>query len=432
MKRIVNIATVVVVWVLFGVILTLLIMREREYSEQLDIRSLSFVIHGDESPHAQVDERGEVNERSLLNILDRNSIKLVGSRAYSVNFGYVESLLEGNGFVERAECYINRGGDMTIEVWRRDAAMRLMLDGYNCYLSYDGLLFDAPVGSPILTHLVTGSYRPLFYGSFRGSIDDYTEERIEQIDRRIEAIEVERYPILKRQRENDEQHGELRKRYINRRLLESEDEFDVRVAELRESNQRLRSQFHERSLEIKSELSTIDKRIRAERLAQKKLRKKCEDMYNLLIFVETINDDPFWRSEIVQIVLKEGSNSTMRIELMVRSGSFKVVFGSLDALYDFCWSEDAPNWSEIYDEDRMWSEIYAIDNRSNLQIFGNEQMIRRRGVEAVRREKRESVRSLVEERLDRLRGLYNDALVRVGWDRYREINIEFKSQVVCR
>lgn len=432
MKRVTNIALVALSWLLFVAALILLVGRSRDYYDKLTVSSLTFVIHGDESPHMGGNQMGEVSEKSLLNVLDRNRIKPVGGRVNSLNFSYIESLIEGNGFVERAECYVNREGDMTIEVWRRDAALRLMLDGYNSYISYDGLLFDAPVGSPILTHLVTGSYRPLFHADYRGSIDDYTEERIEQIDRKIETIEMERYPILKRQRENSEEWRELRKKYINRGLFESEDEFDIRVADLRESNQRRRSELTERSQQIKMELATIDKRVRVERLEQKKLRKKCEDIYNLLIFVEGINDDPFWRSEIVQILLTEGSNSTMRIELVVRSGSFKVLFGSLDSLYDFCWGEDEQNWSEINDEDHMWSDIYNVDGGAKITFMGNDQIVRQRGVERVRDSSSDRVRSLVEERLSRLKGLYDDALVRVGWDKYKQINIEFKNQVVCR
>ncbi len=432
MAKVVKIVAISAVWLLFGALLISLAVRSREYREQLVVRSLTLEIHGDESPLIDGDARFEVNEQSLLNTLKHAKIEIVGKRASSLNISFIESTLEGGGFVERAECYINREGDMTIEVWRRRAALRLMVDNYNCYLTDDGILFEAPKGSPILTHLVTGSYKPLFPSNYRGSIDSYVEDQIEQLDRVIESIEVERYPILKRQRENNDDRSEVQKRFINRRLLESEDEFDVRVMELRESNHKLRTLYADRARNIKSELESIDNRINRERVKQKKLRKKCEDLYNLLIFVEVLNSDPFWRSEVVRIELHEGSNSDMRVELIVRSGSFRVIFGSLDAVSNYSWGSGELNWKEIYDDERLWDDIYSVNQSSRYTFMGNVQMSRRRGVERIRSESREAVESIAHERLERLRNLYDNALVRVGWDRYREINVEFKSQVVCK
>ena len=53
-------------------------------------------------------------------------------------------------------------------------------------------------------------------------------------------------------------------------------------------------------------------------------------------------------------------------------------------------------------------------------------------MEQLRDSRNNVIESIVEERLDRLYNFYEEALSRVGWDRYREINIEFKSQVVGR
>ena len=204
-----------------------------------------------------------------------------------------------------------------------------------------------------MTHIATGDYRPIFPKGYKGYIEDYAEAQIEDIDRVIEALEREKYPILKRREENNDERKEMRKRYISRKLWESEDEFDVLVATLREENQRLRRLYADRASQIDRDMSAVERRIDNERIKQKNIRKKCEDIYNLLIFVKSVNADSFWRSEIVQIIISEGSNSDMRIELLVRSGDFRVVFGALSTLNNFSWGDEQIDWNEIYDEEQL-------------------------------------------------------------------------------
>ena len=106
----------------------------------------------------------------------------------------------------------------------------------------------------------------------------------------------------------------------------------------------------------------------AEREKQKKLRKSYEDFLKLLNFVVLVEKDDFWRSEIVQIVVAKGPDGAPEIELVPRTGSHTVIFGSPD---------DA------------------------------------------------------EEKLAKLLTFYRRGLRNIGWEEYRTINVKYKEQVVC-
>ena len=93
-----------------------------------------------------------------------------------------------------------------------------------------------------------------------------------------------------------------------------------------------------------------------------------EDFLKLLNFVVLVEKDDFWRSEIVQIVVAKGPDGAPEIELVPRTGSHTVIFGSPD---------DA------------------------------------------------------EEKLAKLLTFYRRGLRNIGWEEYRTINVKYKEQVVC-
>ena len=77
---------------------------------------------------------------------------------------------------------------------------------------------------------------------------------------------------------------------------------------------------------IREEIERIAGLQEAERRKQKKLEKSYEDFMKLLTFVETVEDDDFWRSEVVQITAKTTPSGALEVELTPRSGRFAVLF----------------------------------------------------------------------------------------------------------
>ena len=185
---------------------------------------------------------------------------------------------------------------------------------------------------------------------------------------RIAEIEREKYPLYRAERENDENIKALRRMTIKKGLFERRENFERRVKELREKKARLRREYRYTARVLQERIDKISARQAAEREKQKKLRKSYEDFLKLLNFVVLVEKDDFWRSEIVQIVVAKGPDGAPEIELVPRTGSHTVIFGSPD---------DA------------------------------------------------------EEKLAKLLTFYRRGLRNIGWEEYRTINVKYKEQVVC-
>ncbi len=369
MNRVLSIIGYVFAWIAVVGVVALFAMKSHEHREALVVKSVDVMIVD------SVSSDNLVTSQMVHDMLKSSRMSILGERAAQLPLQQIESTIAKNGFVKGVEVYVNYEGEMTIEVEQRTPIARILLDGYNCYLTSDGFIFDAPRSTALYTTVITGDYRPLFKAGYVGYIDDYKKMRIEQLEQEIERVEREKYPIYLRERENDEARRDVRKRFINRSAFESKDDFAKRVADLRNENQTLRNRYAYRQKVIDAELKALEKQQEHYREEQKKVEKKCDNIYNLITFVRMVERDDFWRSEIVQIDLEEGDSSDrdMRVSLAVRSAKFIVTMGEL------------------------------TDDRDDLKS-----------------------------KFNRLRSFYDEALTRVGWDRYREINIEYKNQVVCR
>ena len=171
--------------------------------------------------------------------------------------------------------------------------------------------------------------------------------------------------------ENDRRIAQLRRRRIKRQWwrFESAGDFERRVAELRREKAILRRSYRYEARLIGQEIDALARRQEQERLRQKKLEKSYEDFAKLLTFVESVESDAFWRSEVVQIVARTTPAGALEIDLVPRSGRHTVRFGRL---------EDA------------------------------------------------------ERKFDKLMRFYRGGLSRIGWEEFRTIDLRYNDQVVCR
>lgn len=57
----------------------------------------------------------------------------------------LERLIARNGFVADARVTVSYSGVLHVAVWQRTPLMRLLIDGYNSYVTEEGYLFAVPV-----------------------------------------------------------------------------------------------------------------------------------------------------------------------------------------------------------------------------------------------------------------------------------------------
>ena len=195
----------------------------------------------------------------------------------------------------------------------------------------------------------------------RDWLNPYTIPGLQDVADALEAA-------IKEDKRIDELVREVRRMRTSKGIFESYDHFDKRVAELKAEKAALRKKYRYMARENDKKIEAITAKQEAERDMQKKLLKRYEDFLKLINFVKYIEEDSFWRAEIVQIVASTMSSGDVRLELIPRTGRHIVQFGTLD---------DA------------------------------------------------------EAKLDKLLAFYEKGLKNIGWGVYRTISVEYKGQVVC-
>lgn len=302
----------------------------------------------------------------------RKGIPTIGTQVDKVRLSEIESLIAANGFVSRAVAYASYDGVLHIDIGQRTPLLRLMTDGVNAYVTAEGCVFASPAASSSYVPVVTGSYRPPFPAAYSGYAKDHVDSEIARIGERIIKLDtVDRRRCHLREKEYRKQYNTVRRERITKRWwrMESQPEFDKRVEALLLKKAENRKLYRYRQRLIAEEKERIDARQQAEVRTQKKLQKSYEDFMKLLTFVELVENDSFWRSEIVQIVAHTAPSGALELVLIPRSGRHTILFGRIE-------QEEA--------------------------------------------------------KFDRLMIFYRKGLAGMGWEQYRTIDIRYKDRVVCR
>lgn len=303
--------------------------------------------------------------------ISRSGIRTIGTAVDAVDLTGIERLIAGNGFVDQVQAYLRRPGVLHVRISQRKPLVRLLTDGRNAYVTADGYVFAAPKASSLYVPVLTGGYRPPFPATWVGDVRRYIDGQAERIDQRIAEMEREKYPFYKRELQNNRNRSELRRMRISRRWwrLERASQFDERVEKLRAHKADLRRRYRYEERLIRQGIEDVCERQRAELRQQKKLKKSYEDFTKLLTFVKYVEEDDFWRSEVVQIVARTTPSGALEVDLTPRSGSHLIRFGRLERL---------------------------------------------------------------DEKFDKLLRFYRGGLASVGWGTYRTIDVRYNDQVVCK
>ncbi len=311
-----------------------------------------------------------ITTQMVRNWINESKVSIKGVQVDSLHLSELEYQIAKNGFVQSVKCYTSYSGSLFVEVEERCPVLRFLVDGFNDYLTADGEVFKAPYSSAHYVPVITGGYRPYFDPTFSGNILEELKRQVALIDERIAKIEREElYPLYQKRKDNIELRKEKGYRYTRRKWGQSAEELEQEVRELKRENAAYRRQYTAIIHDIDAAISRIEEKQNKCRREQKNLHKKYEDIINLITFVERIERDNFWRSEIVQIVAEKSASGGLRINLIPRSGDYKVILGELTE---------------------------------------------------------------VDEKLSKLMNFYQTILCGGGWEQFESINVEYRNQIVCK
>lgn len=363
LKRTGEIALVVAVWsIAVGYIVYASVLATRHRAEQT-VERVEINIT-DSTSNGQL-----VTSRKVREWILRSGISTIGTPINDADAAGIGSIIARNGFVDDVDVYVSYSGVMHIDISQRRPMMRLMVDGYNAYVTEDGFIFAAPEASALYVPVITGSYRPMVPPSYEGYMGDYLEKLKDEAEQRVKLIEKDKRPLFKDKEKIIDSISKIKRIRIKKGFLESKENFEKRVEDTRRKKHRLIRYQKGLLRDVERKIEAEDARQDAVRAELKKKEEKYADFLKLINFVRSVESDGFWSAEIVQIVASSASSGATELVLVPRSGDFRIVFG------------------EIGDE--------------------------------------------AERKFDKLQKFYRNGLCNLGWDRYKTINLKYKNQVVC-
>lgn len=354
------------VWVLVVVYVVFAARMSRERIAQ------TVVGHVDIAVADSTADKRLVTSRMVREWLLHSGISTIGTPMSEVDFTGIEKLIARNGFVDKAVAYAATDGTLYIRVRQRQPAMRLMTDGYDLYTTHDGLVFGTPAASTVYVPVITGSYRPPFPPAFEGNARSHTDTLIygnQGISSRISELKVLHAGEEKRLSELSKKRKAVKNSKLRKGFMENDEAYESRNKIFAEEKAAAVQKIEAEQRAVRAELKKIEQAVEQQQAAIKKEEKKYEDFLKLLNFVEWIENDDFWRAEIVQIIVDTTPGGAMAVELVPRSGAFTIEFGE---------PENADG------------------------------------------------------KFARLLRFYRHGLNNIGWDRYSSINVACEGQVICR
>ena len=308
------------------------------------------------------------DESRIREWLVADGVETIGAPIDSVDIRRIRRMITRNGFIDDADIYVSYGGTLHIDIRERQPMMRLLVDGYNLYITEECFLFSAPEASAHYTPIVTGSYRPLFGPSFEGDVTLLIDSLRAASAERVKQIGKEKNALYKREDSLRLIRRDIRDSRIKKGWFENKRDFRAR-AERHKAERKRNLRYYDGLLrDTKRAIDAVTARQDAERERMRRIEEQHDDFLRLVAFVEWLGKDDFWRAEIVQIVAETTSYGTIDVTLIPRSGDFKILLGELDA---------------------------------------------------------------PRQKLDRLMSFYHNGLNHTGWNRYKTINLRYNNQVVC-
>ena len=303
--------------------------------------------------------------------ITRSGIEIKDRTVNEINLQGIERVVANNGFVGKVSAYTAADGVLRIEVGQRRPLFRLLTDGYDRYVTPDGFVFGTPASSAIYVPVVTGNYKPQFPAGYQGYMQDYCEQlisgeggiqyKIRDLREQKEKLAAANVAIAKEIKTLEDEkprisifNGSERKEFKQQKIAQKDKEIAAKKSELRRNA---------------AETARLNNLIAAEQESIKKTREKYEDFLKLLNFVEHLEDDGFWQSEIVQIIAERRSDGVLELKLVPRSGSFIIEFGDI---------------------------------------------------------------ANVDAKLDKLMTFYREGFRNLGWNEFSVVSVAYKGQVVCR
>ena len=130
-----------------------------------------------------------ITSQKVKEMLLKNGIATINTNVEKVDTRAIKEMICNEGFVDDVDIYASYSGTLHIRISQRTPLMRLLVDGYDCYITADGYIFGSPAHAALYVPVVTGDYRPQFRENFEGELKGVLEKiRADVADSLLKAL----------------------------------------------------------------------------------------------------------------------------------------------------------------------------------------------------------------------------------------------------
>lgn len=104
----------------------------------------------------QEEENQYIAEKDINRILQQSGLHPVGKNLPEINTGQIESALEANDLIRRAECYKTVNGRVKLKIYQRTPLLRVIANKGNYYIDAEGEKMPVPANFSAYVPVATG------------------------------------------------------------------------------------------------------------------------------------------------------------------------------------------------------------------------------------------------------------------------------------
>jgi cell division protein FtsQ len=104
----------------------------------------------------QEKENRYITEKDIKLVLQQSGLNPVGKNLSEVNTARIETILESNKGIRRAECYKTAAGSIKLKIYQRTPLLRVISNKENYYIDTDGDKMPIPAGFSAYVPVTTG------------------------------------------------------------------------------------------------------------------------------------------------------------------------------------------------------------------------------------------------------------------------------------
>lgn len=311
-RKVGRVLLVLVIWGAIAAYITCSAMLTQRHKSEQSVERVEIEIV-DSASSGQL-----ITSQRVKEMLIERGIATINTNVDKVDTRAIKDMICNEGFVDDVDIYASYSGTLHIRISQRTPLMRLLVDGYDCYITADGYLFRSPAHAALYVPVVSGNYRPQFKPDFEGDLSAVLAGIRANAADSLRMVAAEREAVARRQSHWLKRRKEVRDSTITDRR-ERQRINDYIAGHLRDCNRDFER--------LAAKRDAIGKRL-------ERREARYADFRSLISFVERLQRDKFLRAEVVQIVATTTSNGALSLTLIPRSGDHRIEFGWIESVED--------------------------------------------------------------------------------------------------